>query len=284
MCLSLPVGLTSRITYEIYDAVIEKATDSKPSLSSMSAVCRAWLPMCRRRLFRCVVLRWPLVDQLFASRHAVETILPHVRSVALGGQWIRYGLHVDIFFLMKRLERLEELHLETWNLEKVDIRSSFTTLFGHSTTLTALDMKYVRLPSFSYLIQFIGTFTLLKRLTLDNVTWDDDFFPPGSPHQFLPLLRELSLISCSNLPLLAWLFPAMSDPDFQDFGPCFPPISSLYIPEVLPEECPVIAQVLRGLGNSLVRLVLGMLPFGSCSFESRYSFSRLFRLLNPLDR
>lgn len=259
MTIALPSRLTSQVATEIYDSILAHLHSSKSILSKCSIVCKDWLPLCRRHLFFSLNLRPSLVKQLSASPDAAQTIIPHVRSIALGGRWIN-GEQKCISFI-QNFERIEQLHLETWSLDTVAAVSLLKACSSHSRTLTILDLKYIRFPSFAFLVQFIASFVLLEQLSLDNVTLDDiesvnealvfiHAVPPSSS------LKRLSL-TCCNFAILSWLSPEARN------------ISSLHLPEFLPSEYPIIASFLKTAGSSLTHVQLGIIPHSSIDFNTK---------------
>lgn len=260
MTTALPSRITSRIAIELIQCILEHLHDSKYALSKCSTVCQDWLPICRRHLFHSVSLKPVLVERLMASTHAANTIVPHIRSVALGGRWLMQLEHDTVILFMKKLERLQELNLEAWVLDASTLSSLSAVQTKHCMTLTTLDLKYVTFPSLPLLTELIGSFVMLERLSFDNVTWDPlspTILPPDvdSKHDSCPLpgLKYLSIHSSSNLPIVLWLFPPSIIQD------TVLSISTLLLPDLLPTESSSVATLLRAIGPSLTHLELGFL-------------------------
>ncbi|KAF8189845.1 hypothetical protein K438DRAFT_1592758 [Mycena galopus ATCC 62051] len=261
----LPFSITSRLAPELYDHVLDEFHSSKSTLSSCSLVCRAWLPICRHHLFSSVNLHPELVNFLRHSPHALATVAPHIRRVGLGGGWMREQHHEfnDIILFMITLERVRKIHMETWSWTYLAPPASTALLGGQGNifqTLTVLDLKFIRFPSFSVLRTFASRFPKLRELVFDNVTWDpttDGGPEDTSQTQHPPSgLEKLSICSCSHEPILSWLSSAPAE-DGADAN--VPPLRSLYLPEILPHEAILIGKFLASLPSSLENLELGFL-------------------------
>lgn len=281
---ALPYRLTSQLATELYDRIIHFFHDSKTTLSKFSTVNAVFLRLCRQHLFFSLNLRPGPTTQLL-SPHALETVVPHIRSVALGGHWITEEQEQpNVMELVKCLVRLEQLQLETWTVDSISTSLLRESLATHYQTLTILDLKYIRFPSFLLLIQFIGNLIMLEDLSLDNVTWDRrDSSPrlsaPESTASAAPSrLKKLDIVSCHNSPILSWFSRSQ---DLEDNT--VPQIEYLRLPELLPKEAPLLAKLLRDIGPALRHLELGILPQtssssgGSRTMHGQYIFSLLRR-------
>ncbi|KAJ7599230.1 hypothetical protein C8J56DRAFT_916175 [Mycena floridula] len=251
----LSSSITNHLSAEIYGAIISiiawHSPSSKTILCRFCFVSKSFLHFCRQHLFLSLTLRPKLVEEFLVSPHAIRTVLPHVRSIALGG--VTDGKYLA---LIQHLERVQELHLETWSLDSVWAKALSQSLATHSQTMTTLSLRYINFPSFSILLDFISAiFTTLQHLSLDNVTWDH-IDVHGEPTVSPRGLETLSIVSCLNSPILSW-FSGI----FEAGGHL--PVYSLHLPEFLPTERLAIARFLRGIGSTLRYLDLGMLPHES---------------------
>ncbi|KAJ7039780.1 hypothetical protein C8F04DRAFT_996170 [Mycena alexandri] len=265
---SLPVSITSRLAPELYDHFLDEFRASKSSLSACSSVCRSWLARCRHHLFSTANLRPDFVRFLRDSPHAFATITPYIRNIGLGGGWLREQQHEfnDIILFMINLERVLEIHMETWSWTYLASPAATALLSGQGKifqTLTVLDLKFIHFPSFSTLRTLGSQFPKLQELEFDNVTWDEtddaDAIQPTPPPTFLPGLEKLSVYACSNEPIISWLSNAVAE----DGIAVVAPIRFLYLPEVLPHEATLVGNFLSTLPSSLEGLELGFLAHNS---------------------
>jgi len=258
----LPLELSDRLSPELYDRFIDHLHSFKHSLSACSTVCQSWFPSSRYHLFFDVNLSPDLVHFLHSSSHAMETITPYIHDVALGGAWIselRSKFDVVISLLLK-LKSCRELYLETWSWDFLSDTSKNLLLRSERSffkDITVIHLKYIRFPSFSLLIEFIGRFPTLQDLSFDNVTWnpeDSQISREAQAYFPRPLrLTKLYIRSCLVEPILSWLF----GDDEQILQT--PPIHVLALPEILSGELNVVGRVLRALGSSLQHVELGFL-------------------------
>ncbi|KAJ7637147.1 hypothetical protein FB45DRAFT_742343 [Roridomyces roridus] len=256
--MALPSAVTARLAPELYDLFIDEFRSSKFTLSNCSLVCKAWLPRCRRHLFYSATLRPDFVNFLRSSSHATATVVPHIRSIGLGGMWMReqQDESYDIIMFMTTLEHLQRIQMETWSWSYLAPPATTALLSGPGRmfqTLRVLDLQFIQFPSFAILRTFASRFDGLQQLIFDNVTWDvvdADASQSDDPPPFLSRLHTLKLVACSNTPILSWL---------SNGAPSVAPIRSLNLPEILPCEASVIGPFLSSIVSSLENLELGFL-------------------------
>ncbi|KAJ6590619.1 hypothetical protein DFH09DRAFT_908737 [Mycena vulgaris] len=259
----LPASITSRLAPELYDHFLDEFHSSTSTLSICSTVCKAWLDICRRRLFFSVNLRPDFVKFLRDSAHAFATIAPYIRNVGLGGGWMReqHDEFNDIILFMITLENVRKIHMETWSWNYLAAPATASLLEGRGNifqTLTVLDLKFIHFPSFSVLRTLASQFPGLQELFFDNVTWDTvdaDTKQPVLPPPFLSRLQKLRICACSTEPILSWL----SDAAAPSGTAMVAPIHSLNLPEILPHEAPLVGKFLSSLASSVENLELGFL-------------------------
>ena len=257
----LPLELSDRLSPELYDRIIDHLHFFKHSLSTCSIVCQSWLPASRYHLFLDVNLSPDLVHFIDSSPHAMETITPYIRNVTLGGAWLseQRSEFDNVISLLLMLESVRGLSLETWSWDFLSITSQDLLLKSEGTffsNITDINLKYIRFPSFSLLIKFIGGFPMLGTLSLYNVTWNSDnecHSPQMYSHRPLRLMK-LYVRSCFVEPVLSWLFRH----DFVQHTPT-PPVRVLALPEILPGELEIVGHVLGVLGSNLQHVELGFL-------------------------
>ena len=274
---SLPLELSDRLSPELYDRIIDHLHSFKHSLATCSIVCQSWFPASRYHLFLDINLSPNLVHFLHSSPHAMETITPYIHNVTLGGAWLleqRSEFDTTISLLLM-LDNVRGLSLETWCWDFLSNASKNLLLRSQGTfswNVTDINMRYIRFPSFSTLVEFIGKFPMLRTLSLDNVTWnfDNECHISGEPQvcSFRPLhLIKLYVQSCFVEPILSWLFGDA----FTHNAPT-PPIRVLALPETLPGELDIVGNVLRILGSNLQHVELGFL---SVSFDDAANHSNV---------
>ncbi|KAJ6631124.1 hypothetical protein B0H10DRAFT_1773037 [Mycena sp. CBHHK59/15] len=255
--MPLPLSITSRLAPELYDLILDEFHASKSTLSACSSVCRAWLLMCRRHLFFSVNLSPDFVKFLRNSEHAFATITPHIRHVGLGGGWMREQKDEfnDIILFMITLENVHKIHMETWSWTYLASPATKALLGGQGNvfqTVRAVDLKFIHFPSFNVLRTLASQFPRLQELAFDNVTWDTSDSDPGpeAPPSFLSGLHKLKISACSNRPIISWLSLKAAQP---------PPLRSLHLPEILPDESPLVGTFLTSLASTLEDLEFGFL-------------------------
>lgn len=265
----LPLSITSRLATELYDHILDEFHDSKSTLSTCSSVCHAWLPLVRSHLFFSVNLRPDFVTFLRSSPHALATVAPYIRNVGLGGGWMREQQDEfnDIILFMITLERVRKIHLETWSWSYLAPPAAAALLGGQGNifqTVTILDLKYLSFPTFDVAASFAAQFPKLRELAFDNVTWDSADFEleaASNPEEILPppflsRLQKLWVYACSNRPIILWLASEEAEGVMTA-----PPIRSLHLPEILPDEARLVAKFLPSLASSLEDLELGFLVY-----------------------
>ncbi|TFK71883.1 hypothetical protein BDN72DRAFT_837018 [Pluteus cervinus] len=274
----LPTHITSRLAAEITDRILDELHDSKPSLSLCSVVCKSWFPRCRYHLFSDVRLTEKFVRSVESSPNAKRSIEPYIRSVALGGGWAREELDWDkIVSFFQGLQRVDRLELETWSWSYLSASSARVLLSGMGSifqTIRTLKLTYIRFTSFQKLVSFVGRFSRLEDLMLDNVSWDQEEesqdtniesleAPPfGPPRQ----LRRISIRASPNRALLLWLLFAKDrnqDASSRMGHEHALPLRTLILPEILPSESALVARLLQASGSSLEHLELGFLTHHS---------------------
>ncbi|KAF7289924.1 F-box domain-containing protein [Mycena indigotica] len=259
----LPREITSRLAPELYDHFLNALNDSKTTLFTCSLVCKAFLHHSRRYLFASVNLRPDLVK--FLSEQAMETIVPFIRSVGLGGGWMREQQHEfnGIISFMTNLDNIRNIHIEAWSWDYLAPPAANALLSGQGKlfqTVTVLDLKFIHFPSLAILCNFASQFSALRGLFLDNVTWDKsqngesklDLAPPS----FLSRLEKLTIRACACKMVLSWLLTVVTQDESRL---SLLSIRFLSLPEVLVNEVALVNQLLSTIGPALEHLELGFL-------------------------
>lgn len=203
----------------------------------------------------------------------METITPYIRDVTIGGAWMseqQSEFDTVIAILLLKLESCRALYLETWSWDFLSDASRSLLLKSEGVffqNITEINLKYMRFPSLSILLQFVSKFPTLGALSFDNVTWalDEDHIShhlkeiqAWSPR---PLrLTKLHIRSCHVEPILSWLFGDNLARDSVS-GQVSPKLSVrvLALPELLPGELDIVGRVFRVLGSTLQHVELGFL-------------------------
>lgn len=267
----LPLHLTSRVAPELYDRILDNLHDSPSALSACSTVWRSWLPTCRYHLFSEVVLSQKFAT--FLRSRANQEVIPFIRKVIINGGWgdPNGKGEEDMFLLLGDLENLACLRMNmvvTW--ETHDLWRSVTlTAAGTplSHRLSSLILRSVHFPCFSALALFISTFSNLRELSVENVTWgtnvahiEEGQLPPLQTS----VLKNLRIASCSFRPIILWIWPWLASGRVIKEDYSIPPrLTHLSLPDIFPNEGDLLGSLLRTLGASLENLEIGFFSHGS---------------------
>ncbi|KAG6816770.1 hypothetical protein H0H87_003033 [Tephrocybe sp. NHM501043] len=252
---------------EIFDNIIDYTYDHKITLSICSTVCKSWLPRCRSHLFSEINLDPKLVEFLYSSPHALQTVAPYIKDAALGGAWslAQKSEYDQVISLLLSLDGVRSLTIETWSWDFISPVSKCLILDADGVifqNITRLRLQYFRFPSFSVLATAISGFAGLEDLSFDNVTWDDLSDNPSDPVAVDAIyssprhLKRLHIRSSLVKPLIAWLFGGVDSMDQQGVTPR---AHSLILPELLPSDIYLIGRLLRSLGSCLRHLEIGFI-------------------------
>ncbi|KIM42336.1 hypothetical protein M413DRAFT_409612 [Hebeloma cylindrosporum] len=267
---ALPAHLASQLAPEIFDMILDNFHQSKQDLSTCSVVCKAWLPVCRYHLFAAVSYHAEFAHLLASSTHASLTISPYIRTITLKGPLAQHKENNLLIDSILSLPSVTSLQIEriVWIRVCMKLPSSFTlALSGSSATLAllSLNLRQVNFPSCSALADFLGLFTSLQNLTLENVSWDGVGSKSGERVPFLSSssLKILRVIFSNNRIILNWLHHGIvSDAILERETAChrsFPHLKMLSFSDILPREADIMGAFLDSLGDSLEHLEAGIL-------------------------
>ena len=234
----LPIELCEAVfnhLHEIYD---------KTTLFACSLTCKAFLPACRYRIFRCVSLG-PRTSKRFLQTIS-STNLPsdpaaYVRHLSLGA---RPSLNEALPFLATRLLWVTELHIHSLKWGQLDdaARTAIVIGFQNVTNLAIYASKF---GTSGQLVQLIRTFPSLTDL---------EFYglgilpcPDGSPDSLLPLNLRAIILECSHSMLFYWLLGLESQHAVHS-------ITFQY--NIRPEHLQGAGMLLKRLGSNLEHLSL----------------------------
>jgi len=261
----LPAHLTSRMAPEVFDMILDNFHQSKQDLSTCSVVCKAWLPVCRYHLFAVVSYHAKFAHLLASSTHASLTISPYIRTITLKGPLAQHKENNLLIDSILSLPKVTSLQIEKLNWDSVCMKPPSS--LGSSTLrgLLSLNLRQVDFASFSELADFLGLFTSLQRLALENVSWDRIGCRSGERATFLssPSLKNLRVIFSNNRTILNWLHHGIVTDAVLESGTAyhcsFPHLTMLSFPDILPGEADIMGAFLNSLGDSLEYLELGIL-------------------------
>lgn len=250
--------------------ILDNFHQSKKNLSTCSLVCKAWLPLCRYHLFAVVSYRAEFAHLLATSTHASLTISPYIRTITLKGPLPQHKENNLLIDSILSLPRVTSLQIEKIGWDSVCMKppSYFTpALLGWSTprALLSLNLRQVNLPSFSELADFLGLFTSLQSLTLEDVSWDGIGCRSGEGATFVSSssLKKLRVIFSNNRMILNWLHHGIVSDAILESGAAyhrlFPHLTMLSFSDILPREADILGAFLDSLGDSLECLEVGVL-------------------------
>lgn len=261
--------------------ILDNLRHSKRDLSVCSVVCRCWLPLCRIHLFSEVNYRPDLAKLITSSAHAISTVIPHIRRIAIKGNFLVNPEKDAAMEFILNLPHLQSLRLEKsdWN----NLQSPISLPFGKTVfwvQLTTLELRSVHIPSFIDLVVFIESFSSLQDLSLDGVSWDglgciSDQEDSSQGSTILPsTLRKIHIAFCHNIVILNWLqYGVISDSILErkatgrETSRSFPNLAVLSLPDIQPAEAQALRLFLATVGDSLERFEVGLLSnFQSMSF------------------
>ena len=266
----LSTHLTSRMAPEVFDMILDNFHQSKQDLSTCSVVCKAWLPVCRYHLFAVVKYHAEFAYLLASSTHASLTISPYIRTITLKGPLPQHQENNLLIDSILSLPRVTSLQIEKIGWDSVCVKppSYFTLgLWGPSTprALLSLNLRQVNLPSFSELADFLGLFTSLQNLTLEDVSWDGVGCRSGEGATFVSSssLKNLRVTFSNNRIILNWLYHGIVSNAMVESGTTeprsFPHLTMLSFSDILPGEADILGAFLDSLGDSLECLEVGIL-------------------------
>ena len=172
---------------EVFEAVIDEASDSSASLRLLSLTCSAFLPRSRYHLFSCVVIR--SVQQMESSCRFLDSrpwLPPLVRKVTLSalvpeGNSTRNLRLLDVFpvLLFSRLP-----NLRSWGMEMraydYDVESGPWLSFHRSALwcyhkyggrIQELELICVTMEDISDFMGLLAAFTSIRSLTCSWITF-----------------------------------------------------------------------------------------------------------------
>lgn len=251
--------------------ILDNFHQSKQDLSMCSVVCKAWLPVCRYHLFAVVNYHAEFAHLLTSSTHASLTISPYIRTITLKGPLLQHQENNLLIDSILSLPRVTSLQIEKIGWDSVCMPgppSRFTpALLGSSTphALLSLNLRQVNLPSFSGLADFLGLFTSLQSLTLEDVSWDVIGCRSGEGATFVSSasLKNLRVIFSNNRIILNWLHHGIVSGAILESGTTyrrsFPHLTVLSFSDILPGEADILGAFVDSLGDSLECLEVGIL-------------------------
>jgi hypothetical protein len=196
--VTLPTG--TKIPPEIFDIVIDHLHNDLDALKVCSLVCKSWLPSSRYHLFRSLVVK-PSRAKLFGQvlRPQLSTLPNHVFHLTIGQLGDSYFTpQRNLIRLIPRLSSMQSLKIHRVNHAS----------FGEWSTLRFeavidLDIVFVKLKTFSELLDLLAAFPSLQMLFLSEISWSSSGLVP--PPRSFPNLRVLNVHCTGTDDILDWL-------------------------------------------------------------------------------
>ncbi len=160
---------------EVYEDVIDQASDDSASLRDLSLTCATFLPRSRYHLFSMIRIR--TVEQMESSRDFLDAhpwLLPLVHEVTLSFQVPRdYDKRnvrvIDVVpvHLLTRLPNLRSWRIFSSNtMSSLSLHRSVLSLYSRcSSRIPSLDLYFIRFYRLSDFIRLVSAFTSIHTLT-----------------------------------------------------------------------------------------------------------------------
>jgi len=204
----LPVHLSSRISQELIDDILDELQDSTPTLKQCSLVSSTWSLRCRHHLFFKVIFRFKINSlsgvevQLEPPLTVCQSIAPYIRHAVVALRQSKRSNRVTPEMLRSMLAFVAGLPKLQWltmlGVKRYDVpRYSFSTyainMIRGSTTLKTLHIYNQWFTSLSQLRHLLQSLPFLEALHLERIQWPDEYQPsePRSNHNEPPALQAL---------------------------------------------------------------------------------------------
>ena len=178
--------MTPDLPPELLDAALN-LLDSRQDWVRCSLVCRAWLPICRVKLFSKVTLTTPLVEYL-EKEHSMGILGPYIRHAEIvspgdPSDWSEQVIKRP-FPLLRKFENLDILTINDLSCDN-DINDLLRNPWP-LYTVRQLHLVNLYCYSFSALRSLIGAFPGLESVNMRNVEWDMEEEPNSDSRDLCP--------------------------------------------------------------------------------------------------
>ncbi|KAJ7574943.1 hypothetical protein C8J56DRAFT_977869 [Mycena floridula] len=179
---------------EIFEEIIDLASETPALMATSALVCRSWLSKSRQHLFKTVTL-YPIdLDEASLWRQVLQssdvTVVDHIQEIVIDTDDDDVASVSEIFSCLEHLEKATTIKIDG-NLDfSVDISAHRLP-----TSITKLEMRNLFYDDHLGLFAFLACFSALEELKIHADSQDNDDDVPSSPyrHHMPSTLRSLDI-------------------------------------------------------------------------------------------